>query len=79
MKTWVLTWFLVFPPVSVNKDITWEAFQQGGLTMQECFDIMVEKDVEFKQLKDDGKVIGIKLSCKEDKSGLKDYFIEEVE
>ncbi len=70
MKTWILVWFLVFPPAGPNQDITWQTFQDGGLTMSACFELMGEKDVEFKQLKEDGKVIGVQLYCKEDESGL---------
>lgn len=70
MKTWILIWFLVFPPAGPNQDVTWETKQEGGLTMTECFDFMVEKDILFKQLKEDGKVIGINLYCKEDTSGI---------
>ncbi len=79
MKTWILIWFLVYPPAGPNQDVTWETVQHGGLTMQDCFEQMAEKDVQFKLLHEDGKVIGIQLYCKEDKTGITAAAAKDVE
>jgi hypothetical protein len=68
MKTWTLVWFLVFPPQAGDTEVTWNLLQQSDLTNSQCFELLVEKDVELRTLTEDRKLAGYEVYCKEDKN-----------
>lgn len=65
MKTWVLVWFLIFPPTGPNKDVTWVYNHQGNMTEQECYDLLEEKDTMLKHKALAGDIVGHEVHCKE--------------
>ncbi len=65
METWTLIWLLIFPPTEQETDTTWKYFRSVDLTQTDCFALMVEKDVEFRQHQEDGAITGFELYCKD--------------
>jgi len=65
MKTWMLVWFLVYPPSEGGTGVTWEYSQEVNLTRQKCFELLVDKDIELTQHTIDGKLVGHQVYCKE--------------
>ena len=64
MKIWTLVWFLVYPPI--DGTTTWEQGMEKNLTSEQCFELLVDKDIELKILAMDNKIIGHELYCKKE-------------
>lgn len=64
MKTWILVWFIMYPPAGPNQDVTWIEFQESNLTRVECFNLLVDK---VNELDADEDVVGHEIYCKEKK------------
>lgn len=62
---WILVWMVVFPPAGPNKDITWESHSQPDMTYAQCFDLLAEKDQEFRMRADKGEVLGHEIYCRD--------------
>lgn len=63
MKIWTLVWFLVFPPETDSTEVRWEEAKTHNLTSEVCFEMLVDKDLEFKLEMETGEIIGYDLYC----------------